>query len=135
MLLHTDYDDCVDNPCGEYGTCIDGDGSGSGSFMCYCADGFSQSTPMGSCEGEKTNLMVSSIKHKNESRMVANMFTSLSLCAEKVTFTGVYQFIPATCFLVYFLVLPSLLTCSNDFCTCFNSIFHYTVTQWVWIGG
>jgi len=60
ILLHTDDDDCVDNPCGEYGTCIDGDGSGS--FMCYCADGFSQSTPMGSCEGEKPYVFL--MKHR-----------------------------------------------------------------------
>ena len=42
---------------------------------------------MGSCEGEKTSLHET---HKNESRMVANLFALLSLYAEKVTFTGVY---------------------------------------------
>ena len=61
ILLHTDDNDCVDNPCGEYGTCIDGDGPGN--YTCYCLDGYSQSTPMGSCEGEKTSLMFFSMKH------------------------------------------------------------------------
>ena len=47
ILLHTDTDDCSDNPCGDYGTCIDE----VGGFTCLCQDGFAQNTPMGSCEG------------------------------------------------------------------------------------
>ena len=52
-LLHTDVDNCADNPCGEYGTCTD-EVEG---FTCECQDGFDQSGPMGRCEGQKTNLM------------------------------------------------------------------------------
>ena len=59
ILLHTD-DDCVDNPCGQYGTCHNEPEPGN--FTCYCADGFSQSTPMGGCEGEKPYVFL--MKHR-----------------------------------------------------------------------
>ena len=47
LLLHTDVDDCADNPCGEYGTCTDE----LQGFTCQCQDGFAQSPLTGSCEG------------------------------------------------------------------------------------